>query len=131
MIIVETTVWIDYLANRSNPHTEWLESNLDVKYVGLTDLIFLEVLQGFRSEREFDEIQRSLSKLQIFPSGGRQMALEAARNYRILRSKGITVRKTIDCVIATFCIVEGYSLLHYDRDYDGFEKHLGLQVIHP
>jgi predicted nucleic acid-binding protein len=131
MTIVETTVWIDYLANRSNPWTEWVDQNIGIRKLGLTDLIFCEVLQGFAEEKTFETIRRKLSELPIFPTGGQDMALNAARNYRFLRSKGITVRKTIDCFIATFCIAEGYALLHNDRDYIPFETHLGLKVIHP
>jgi predicted nucleic acid-binding protein len=131
MTIVETTVWIDYFANRSNPWTDWLEQHIGTEELGLTDLIFCEVLQGFGDEKKFRAIERRLSDLSIFPTGGREMALDAAKNYRLLRSKGLTVRKTIDCFIATFCIAEGYPLLHHDRDYTPFENHLGLQVIHP
>jgi predicted nucleic acid-binding protein len=131
MTVVDSSVWIDYLANRSNPWTAWLESNIGTEALGLTDLIFCEVLQGFADERKFQEIRLRLSSLPIFPSGGREIALDAAINYRLLRAKGLTVRKTIDCFIATFCLTEGYSLLHQDRDFDTFEKHLGLQVIHP
>jgi predicted nucleic acid-binding protein len=131
MTIVETTVWIDYLANRSNPWTDWVERNMDDQELGLTDLIFCEVLQGFGDEKRFEKIQRRLSELPIFPTGGRQMALDSARNHRYLRDKGITVRKTVDCFIATFCIAEGHTLLHNDRDYVPFEEHLGLKVVHP
>ena len=131
MTVVDSSVWIDYLAGRSYPWTEWLEKNIGTEELGLTDLIFCEVLQVFSDERKFREIRLKLSSLPIFPSGGQEIALDAANNYRFLRSKGLTVRKTIDCFIATFCLAEGYSLLHHDRDFDGFEKHLGLRVIHP
>jgi predicted nucleic acid-binding protein len=131
MTIVDTTVWIDYLGGRSNPETEWLDRELTQQRFGLTDIILCEILQGIREDATFRQVQLELSNFEIFPTGGVELAVAAAKNYRTLRSRGTTVRKTIDCLIATFCLTEGYSLLHRDRDFSAFEKHLGLRVIHP
>jgi predicted nucleic acid-binding protein len=131
MVIVDTTVWIDYLGGTSNAQTLWLDRELDRQRLGLTDLIFCEVLQGIRSETAFHQVQKELSIFEVFDTGGTEIALAAATNYRILRKQGHTVRKTIDCLIASFCLSAGHSLLHRDRDYDSFETLLGLQVIHP
>ena len=130
MVIVDTTVWVDYFQGTSNPETEWLEAELDRQRLGLTDIILCEVLQGVRDESTAIDVDRQLLKLEVWESGGVDVAREAARNYRRLRSRGHTVRKTIDCLIATFCIRERHSLLHRDRDFDPFEKFLALSVIH-
>jgi predicted nucleic acid-binding protein len=131
MVLVDTTVWIDYLAGTSNGQTLWLDRELGHTPLGLTDLIFCEVLQGIRSDASFSEVQRDLQRLFIFETGGTRLAFAAAQNYRFLRRHGITVRKTIDCLIATFCIQTDHELLHRDRDFDGFETHLSLRVVHP
>jgi predicted nucleic acid-binding protein len=131
VVIVDTTVWIDYFQGTSNPETEWLETELDRQRLGLTDIILCEVLQAVRDEPTAIDVERQLLELEVFESGGVDLAKEAARNYRFLRSRGHTVRKTIDCLIATFCIREQHSLLHRDRDFDSFEKFLNLSVIHP
>ena len=131
MTIIDTTVWIDYFAGSVNPHTEWLDRELGRRPFALTDLILCEILQGIRSGFDYKRVRRDLSSFEVFNTGGDALALAAAQNYRFLRSQGRTVRKTIDCLIATFCIAEGHSLLHRDRDFDAFEKYLGLQVIHP
>ncbi len=131
MTIVDTTVWIDYLRGAANPHTDWLDRELNRQRLGLTDLILCEVLQGIDGESTFARVRRDLSKFEVFDSGGEALAVAAARNYRSLRSSGHTGRKTIDCLIATFCLMERHSLLHRDHDFDPFEKHLGLRVIHP
>lgn len=131
MVIVDTTVWIDYFANVKNDETLWLDQALDRDRLGLTDLILCEVLQGVRSDAAFIHVRDELMKLLVFATGGPELALTAAQNYRILRQRGFTVRKTIDCWIATFCLLSGHKLLHRDRDFDMFEKVLGLQVLHP
>ncbi|HEX7894902.1 MAG TPA: PIN domain nuclease [Terriglobales bacterium] len=131
MVIVDTTVWIDYFRGATNPETEWLDRELSRQRLGLTDLILCEVLQGIAGDRTFELVEEELLALQVFSSGGAPMAIASARNYRKLRSRGFTVRKTIDCVIATFCIETGQQLLHRDRDFDVFENHLGLSVVHP
>lgn len=130
MVIVDTTVWVDYLRGTSTPETGWLDSELDRQRLGLTDIILCEVLQGVRDESTAADVERRLLKLEVFDSGGVDLAREAARNDRILRSRGHTVRKTVDCLIATFCIRERHSLLHRDRDVDAFENYLGLSVVH-
>ena len=131
MIIVDSTVWVDLLGGVSNPHTQWLEHAIPLKRIGLTDLILCEVLQGVREENLSNEVRRELTKFSLFRIAGEELAVGAAQNYRRLRTLGYTVRKTIDCLIATFCLVEGHSLLHRDRGFDPFEKLLGLAVIHP
>ena len=131
MVIVDTTVWVDYLNGADNPETEWLDREIEREEIGLTELILCEVLQGVRSDREFTSLRKQLLEFAVFSSGGLEMAVEAAENFRELQRRGFTVRKTIDCWIATFCIREGYGLLHRDRDYGMFEKVLGLRVIHP
>lgn len=131
MVIADSSVWIDALWGTINPHSVWLRSLIVRNQAGLTSLILCEVLQGVRSETQFSGFQRNLLQLPVFDTGSTALAVTSARNYRILRQKGITVRKTIDCIIATFCIEEGHQLLHHDSDFDYFETHLGLHVIHP
>lgn len=131
MVIVDTTVWIDYLGGATNPETVWLDQELNRQRLGLTDLILCEVLQGVRDEATFRRVRDYLLLLRVFPAGGSELAVAAAQNYRTLRQRGFTVRKTIDCWIATFCLLSSHTLLHRDRDFDGFEKVLGLQVVHP
>jgi predicted nucleic acid-binding protein len=131
MVIVDTTVWIDYLQGSPNPETDWLEAELHRQRLGLTDVIFCEVLQGVRDEAAATAVERQLLKLEVFPTGGVELARDTAKNYRTLRARGHTVRKTIDCLIATFCLRERHSLLHRDRDFDAFERLLNLSVIHP
>jgi predicted nucleic acid-binding protein len=131
VIIVDTTVWIDYIGGRETPHTAWLDAAIPVTRLGLTDLILCEILQGVRGEAQARRLRFEMARFEVFTTGGTELAVAAAANYRALRSRGATVRKTIDCLIATFCILDGHSLLHCDRDYDPFEKSLGLQVVHP
>lgn len=130
MVIVDTTVWIDYLRGAENPETFWLDRELQRQRLGLTDLILCEVLQGIREQRAFARVQADLLKFQIFQTGGSELAIAAAQNYRTLRQHGHTVRKTIDCLIATFCLHARHELLHRDRDFDCFEQMLGLRVLH-
>jgi hypothetical protein len=129
--IVDTTVWVDYFRGARNPETDWLNIELDRQRLGLTDIILCEVLQGVRDDLVAKEVEGKLLTLEVFETGSVALAREAARNYRVLRSRGHTVRKTIDCLIATFCLREQYSLLHRDRDFDPFEKFLKLSVVHP
>ncbi len=131
MVIVDTTVWIDYLGGMDNAHTDWLDRELDQRRLGMTDIILCEVLQGIRDDAAFLRVRRDLQRFEIFATGGEELAVASARNYRFLRARGCTVRKTIDCLIATFCLDAGYPLLHRDRDFDTFEKYLGLRVVHP
>lgn len=131
MTIVDTTVWIDYLAGTTNPHTDWLHREIKRQRVGLTDLILCEILQGIQGDSDFDRVRRELSKFEMFATGGEDLAVASAKNYRALRSRGCAIRKTIDCLIATFCLTEGHSLIHRDRDFEPFERYLGLRIVHP
>ncbi len=131
MVIVDTTVLVDYLRGLRNAETDYFDRELGRIRFGLTDLILCEVLQGIQDERVFTQVLRRLRKFEIFDTGGQGLAIAAARNFRDLRQRGRTVRKTIDCLIATFCLRHGHSLLHRDRDFDHFEKFLGLTVVHP
>lgn len=131
MVIVDSTVWVDYFNGRHNRETDWLDDQLTRRRLGLTTLISCEVLQGLRDERRAALVEAELRGLEIFEAGGVELAIQAARNYRTLRSQGKTVRKTVDGLIATFCLQGQHSLLHRDRDFDPFEQLLGLSVIHP
>lgn len=127
MILVDTSAWIDYFRGTAARHTDLLDTLLGHEPLAIGDLIVTEVLQGFTAERDFKEAERMLATLDLVVVGGSDVAVEAARNFRRLRSLGMTARKTIDTIIATRCIVSGYDLLHNDRDFDAFEKHLGLR----
>lgn len=131
MTIVDTTVWIDYLGGTANPHTDWLDRQLAQERLGLTDLILCEILQGTHGDATFTRVRPELSKFEVFDTGGEALAVASAQNDRFLRSRGHTVRKMIDCLIATFCQTEGHSLLHRNHDFDPFEKYLRLRVLHP
>jgi predicted nucleic acid-binding protein len=131
VVIIDTTVWVDYFRGQENPETEWLNNELGRQPFGLTDLILCEVLQGVRPESAYAEVQRELRKFDLFETGGEKLAIAAAENYRKMRQRVRTVRKTIDCLIATFCLMHGHSLLHRDHDFDHFEQLLKLSVIHP
>jgi predicted nucleic acid-binding protein len=130
MVIVDTNVWIDYLRGAENPETRWLDGELQRQRLGLTDLILCEVLQGIRDQGTFAQVQVDLLKVQVFQTGGSVLAVAAAQNYRRLRQRGYTIRKTIDCLIATFCLEAEHELLHRDHDFDSFEELLGLHVVH-
>jgi predicted nucleic acid-binding protein len=131
MLIVDSSVWIDYLFGIVNPHTRWLDAAIGKQEIGLTSLNLCEVLQGVRSDRNFASFQRSMLQFTVFDVCNTRLAIASARNFRNLRDRGITVRRTIDCIIATFCIESAHVLLHKDRDFEAFEVHLGLHVVHP
>jgi predicted nucleic acid-binding protein len=131
MVIVDTTVWIDYLNGIATPESEWLDRETARRRLGLLDLMVCEILQGLATDDDAARVLRQLRRFEIFETGGVDLAAAAARNYRHLRQRGRTVRKTIDCLIATFCLREGHTLLHADRDFDAFEELLHLQVVHP
>jgi predicted nucleic acid-binding protein len=131
VVIVDTTVWVDYFRGVANPETDWVHAELERQRIGLTDVILCEVLQGVRDDVAAKTVERELLKLEVLDVCGADLARDAATNYRTLRARGLTVRKTIDCLIATFCIREQHSLLHLDRDFDPFEEFLELTVIHP
>lgn len=128
MWIVDSSVWIDYFCGRVTPQTDLLHEALGWQAIGLGDIILCEILQGFRSQQDFDTAQRALLQFPIYAIGGTEIALKSAESYRMLRRRGITVHKTIDCLIATFVIEREFTLLHTDRDFDPFEAHLGLRV---
>jgi predicted nucleic acid-binding protein len=131
VVIVDTTVWVDYFRGVANPETDWVHAELERQRLGLTDVILCEVLQGVSDDSAAKEVERQLLKLEVFDMCSVDVARHAARNYRTLRGRGHTVRKTIDCLIATFCIRELHSLIHRDTDFDPFETFLELSVIHP
>jgi predicted nucleic acid-binding protein len=131
MVIVDTTVWIDYLRGLQNKQTDYFDRELGRQRFGLTDLILCETLQGVGDEKTFTRVLRELRRFEVFETGGQELASEAARHFGKLRRRGRTVRKTIDCLIATFCLRHGHALLHRDRDCDPFEEFLVLTVIHP
>jgi hypothetical protein len=126
MILVDSSVWIDYFRGTSTPQTDTLDVLLGSEPVVTGDLTLTEVLQGFASERDFNIARKLLTSLDIVNLAGRDIAIQAARNFRALRALGITVRKTIDTVIATRCIESGFMLLYSDKDFDPFVQHLGL-----
>ena len=131
MVIVDTSVWIDYLRGRVTPQTSWLDTRMDLQRLALIDLILCEVLQGVSDDSQVVRVEDQLRKLIIFDTGGISLAVATARNYRSLRSRGKTTRKVVVCLIATYCLTHDHSLLHNDRDFDAFEEFLGLKVIHP
>jgi predicted nucleic acid-binding protein len=131
MVIVDTTVWVDYLKGSGTLEVEWLDRQMSRQRLGLLDLMACEVLQGLSTDEEAVRVLRHLRRFEILQTGGIELAVAAARNYRHLSSRGRTVRKTIDCLIATFCIEQDHALLHNDRDFDAFEEHLGLRVVNP
>jgi predicted nucleic acid-binding protein len=129
LILVDSSVWIDYFKGAVTPQTEKLDQLLGREALATGDLILTEVLQGFTRDRDFDTATSMMTSLTIIELGGREIAIQAARNFRTLRNLGVTIRKTIDTVIATRCIESGYRLLHSDRDFDPFTRHLGLRVV--
>ena len=131
MVIVDTSVWVDFLNEVDTAQARWLDQQLAKQRLGLLDIIVCEVLQGLSTDEEAAEVLRELRQFEIFETGGLELATAAARNYRSLRRRGKTVRKTLDCLIASFCLINGHALLHCDSDFDSFEKHLGLKVVHP
>jgi predicted nucleic acid-binding protein len=130
VVIIDTTIWIDYLRGARNKETDYFDREVARQRFGLTDLILCETLQGIADEQSFTRVLHELRKFELFETGGSELAIDAARNFRHLRRRGRTVRKTIDCLIATFCLQHGHSLLHRDRDFDHFEELLGLTVVH-
>ncbi len=129
MILVDSSVWIDYFRGNETPQTDHLDSLLGSEPVAIGDLILTEVLQGFASDKEFNQAKKLLTLLIVVDLGGQGIAIQAAKNFRALRALGVTVRKTIDTVIATRCIEDSFTLLHSDRDFEPFITHLGLRSI--
>ncbi|MBI2739415.1 MAG: PIN domain nuclease [Rhodospirillales bacterium] len=128
MILVDSSVWIAHLRGRTTPATTRLEAAAEREPLLVGDLILLEVLQGARDNGQAARIERALREYAIVSLLDDRLAAQAARNYRHLRDLGITVRKTADIIIGTFCIEHGHSLLHEDRDFEPMEKHLGLKA---
>lgn len=126
MILVDTSVCIDYVNGNINAHTDILDAALFAGTVAIADLIFLEVLQGFKSDKEYQQARDKLAILDQYSIFNSAVVERCAENYRALRKKGITIRKTNDVIIATYCIDHQLPLLYTDRDFDPFVKHLGL-----
>ena len=129
MILVDSSVWIDYFRGLVTPQTGQLHALLAAEPLAIGDLILAEVLQGLSGERDFEEARKLLTTLTVVDLVGQEIAIQAARNFRTLRGMGITVRKTVDCIIATRCIESNYDLLHKDRDFVPFVEHLGLRSV--
>lgn len=127
MILVDSSVWIDFFRGTVTPQTERLDALLGSELLVVGDLILAEVLQGFSSERDFNQARKLLTALDVVTLGGPEIAIQAARNFRTLRARGVTIRKTIDTLIATRCIESDYALLFSDRDFEPFVEHLGLR----
>jgi len=130
MIFVDSSVWIDYFRGTGTPQAELLDSLLGSEPLLIGDLVLAEVLQGFQNDRDFNKAKQLLTSFQTINVVDTTIAIQAARNFRILRGHGVTVRKIIDTLIATRCIKNGLVLLHNDKDFDPFEDHLGLRVAH-
>ena len=131
MLVVDTGVWVNYFNGVENPQTDFLHTVLDKTPILIGDLILAEVLQGFRHDLDFEKVRRALGKYAQANMVSPALAVQSARNFRFLRQKGVTVRKTIDSLIATYCIENDHELLHNDSDFDGYEEHFGLSVVHP
>ena len=131
MILVDSSVWIDYFNGISTWQTDLLDNYLSNVPVVIGDLVLTEVLQGFKSNKDYEIAKTFLSALPFCQMGGYNVAIQSAQNYRILRKSGVTVRKTIDIIIATFCIMEGLTLLHDDRDFDPMVSHFSLKISMP
>ena len=130
MILVDSSVWIDYFRGVATPQVDKLDALLDREPVAIGDLILTEMLQGFTTDRDSERALLVLRPLVLIQIGGRDVALRAARNFRTLRVRGVTIRKTIDTLIATRCIESGLTLLYSDRDFDPFVEHLGLTTAY-
>jgi predicted nucleic acid-binding protein len=129
MILVDTSVWIDYFNGQKTWQTDLLENLLSDVPIIMGDLILTEILQGFRSDNDYKTAKSFLSALPFHRMGGYQVAVQSAQNYRTLRKKGVTVRKTIDVIIGTYCILEDLTLLHDDRDFDPMVLNLSLKIL--
>ncbi len=129
MILVDSSVWIDYFNGRDTIQTSKLDELLGVEFLGIGDLILTEVLQGFRADSDYRTAKRMLTPLTVFSMLGLEIAIKSADNFRALRKQGITIRKTVDVIIATFCIENEHSLLFCDKDFIPFIEHLGLNAV--
>jgi predicted nucleic acid-binding protein len=131
MILVDSSVWIDYFNGHETWQTNLLNNLLSDVPVIIGDLILIEILQGFRLDKDYKSAKSYLSDLPFRQMVGYQVAVQSAQNYRILRKQGVTVRKTIDVIIGTYCIMEGLPLLHDDRDFDPMVHHFSLKILSP
>lgn len=131
MLLVDSSVWIDYFNGAVTAQTDYLDSALTQRQILVGDIILAEVLQGFRSDADFEAARQALGRFLQAAMLDPDLAVQSAHYYRALRKLGITVRKTIDCFIATYAIAYGHELLHADSDFDPFAAHLGLRVVHP
>ena len=131
MIMVDSSVWIDYFNGRDTPETAQLDLLLGVEPIAIGDIILTEVLQGFRDDKDYKIAKNLLTSLTIFELLGEKMALKSADNYRQLRKQGITIRKTTDVIIASFCIENNLPLLFSDKDFIPFVKYLKLISAYP
>jgi predicted nucleic acid-binding protein len=129
MILVDSSVWIDYFNGRETPQTELLDELLGIELLGIGDIILTEVLQGFRTDRDYRTAKQVLTSLTVFDMLGTEIAILSADNFRILRKQGITIRKTNDVIIATFCLENEHSLLFSDNDFIPFVERLGLNAV--
>jgi hypothetical protein len=129
MILVDSSVWIDYFNGKDTVQTTKLDELLGVELLGIGDLILTEVLQGFRADTDYRIAKKMLTSLMVFNLLGLEVAIKSADNFRALRKQGITIRKTVDVIIATFCIETGYSLLFSDKDFIPFVNYLGLNSV--
>ncbi len=129
MILVDSSVWIDYFNGRDTAQTDKLDELLGVELLGIGDIILTEVLQGFRADRDYRTAKKALTSLTVFNMLGIEIAIKSADNFRILRKQGITIRKTNDVIIATFCLENDHSLLFSDKDFIPFVQHLGLNAV--
>ncbi|MFC3075891.1 type II toxin-antitoxin system VapC family toxin [Shinella pollutisoli] len=128
MIVVDSSVWIAHLRDLSTPETSMLQAGLKLKQVVLGDVVLLEILQGARNDGHAANLHKRLAAFGTVSMLSPELAVKAAGNFRRLRAKGITIRKTTDLVIGTYCIEHGHSLLHADRDFDPMAEHLGLRI---
>lgn len=129
MIFLDSSVLIDYFNGNENWQVQYLDQILGVEILVIGDYVLTEVLQGFRRDKDFEQAKMILKSFPCYEICGEKNAIKSAENYRILRKKGITIRKSIDSIIATFCIEHDFTLLHNDKDFIPFEKHLGLKSI--
>jgi len=130
-ILIDSSVWIDFFRGTPSPAALYLRDTLGRQPYIVGDLMLAEGLQGFRQQSDFDRARDAMLRLPVVALGSRDLALRSAANYRRLRSRGVTIRNTIDCLIATYCITNEAVLLHSDRDFSAFERHLGLTIWRP
>jgi predicted nucleic acid-binding protein len=129
MIVVDSSVWIDYFNGKITKQTDLLDSLFGIELIVIGDIILTEVLQGFQEDKDFNKARKLFDSLIFRQMLGEELAVKSAENYRILRKKGVTVRKAIDVIIATFCVASDLPLLHSDKDFTTMVKHLNLKVV--